>query len=49
MFFFASSLGLIVGDNVGGKETPICIHSFAFLSGTRTEEIYIYIYKAQIF
>ena len=37
--FSASALGSIVGNGMGGEETPGCIHLFAFPSGTRKEEV----------
>ena len=39
IFRYASALGSIAGDDVGGEETPGRLHSFAFPSGTRKEEV----------
>ena len=38
-FRSASELGSIIGNDVGGKETPGRIHLFSFLSGTNKEEV----------
>ena len=38
-FFSASAIGSIVGDDVGGKETPERFQLFAFPSGKRKEEV----------